>query len=71
MLAVPQLGLLVSPAPFYSEIAKQYNVPIEEDIVSDILADRELKSDTIHPNAAGYVKMAESIADLLKKSGAI
>jgi lysophospholipase L1-like esterase len=71
MLAVPQLGLLLDPAPFYSDIAKEFNVPIEEAVISDILTTRDLKSDSIHPNAAGYKKMAESVADLLKKSGAI
>lgn len=71
ILAVPQLGLLVDSAPFYSDIAKEYNVPIENDIISDILSDRGLKSDTIHPNAAGYSKMAEGVAVLLKESGAI
>ena len=71
LLSVPQLGLLIDPAPFYSEIAAAYKIPCENEIISDILATRGLKSDTIHPNAAGYKMLAESIAKLLHKSGAI
>lgn len=36
-----------------------------------LLADNSLKSDYIHPNAAGYRRLAESLVTLLKKSGAI
>ena len=32
-------------------------------VLRDILADRSLKSDEIHPNAAGYAKLAEAVAD--------
>lgn len=71
LVSVPQLGLLLDSAPFYREIATEYKIPCEDEIISDLLSDRGLKSDTIHPNATGYRMMAESIADLLKKSGAI
>ncbi len=71
LLAVPQLGLLLDPAPFYAEIAAEAGIPLEEEAITDVLADRRLKSDRIHPNAAGYRVIAESVAGLLKKSGAL
>jgi len=71
LIAVPALGLSVSPEPLYREISGEMAVPLEEKTISAILADRSLKSDIIHPNAAGYRRLAEAVADVLKKSGAI
>ncbi|OGP67935.1 MAG: arylesterase [Deltaproteobacteria bacterium RBG_16_44_11] len=71
LIAVPAPGLSLSPSPMYREIAKELSMPLEEKILSEVLADASLKSDLIHPNAAGYHRMAESVAALLKKSGAI
>lgn len=71
LIAVPSPGLTLSPPPLYRKIAKKMSVPIEENILSDVLAKNSLKSDLIHPNAAGYRLMAESIAALLRQSGAI
>jgi acyl-CoA thioesterase I len=71
LMAVPSLGLSLSPLPIYREIATELSLPIEEKILSTVLAESSLKSDHIHPNAAGYRRMAEALATLLKKSGAI
>ncbi len=71
LIAVPSLGFSVSPEPLYRDIAKELKIPLEEKTLSSILADSSLKSDLIHPNAAGYYRLAEAVANLLKKSGAI
>ena len=71
LIAVPGFSLSVSPEPMYKDIAKEFKIPLEEKTLSDILADNSLKSDYIHPNAAGYRRLAEAVAALLKKSGAI
>jgi lysophospholipase L1-like esterase len=71
LIAVPAPGLSLSPPSMYREIAKELSIPIEEETLSSILANSSLKSDYIHPNAAGYRRLAESIATLLHKSGAM
>ena len=71
LIAVPAPGLSLSPPSMYREIAKELFIPIEEEILSSILSNSSLKSDYIHPNAEGYRHLAESIATLLHKSGAI
>ena len=71
LIAVPGLSLSVYPESLYKDIAKEFKIPLEEKTLSDILSDNSLKSDLIHPNAAGYRHLAEAVAALLKKSGAI
>jgi len=71
LVAVPKPGLLPSAAEFYAAVAKEFGVPHEENALRKILTDNELKSDLVHPNAAGYAKLAEAIAALLKKTGAV
>lgn len=71
LIGVPRPGLLLSPARFYPEIARELNIPYEGDILADILSKGPLKSDTIHPNAEGYRKLAEAVAALLRTNKAI
>lgn len=71
IISVPSPGIALSPPPFYRETAAEMEIPFDEKTLAMVLSDSSLKSDYIHPNAAGYRKMAESIADLLKKSGAV
>jgi lysophospholipase L1-like esterase len=71
LVGVPRPALVTSAAAFYADLAKELDVPYEGRIVTDVLYQRDLKSDPIHPNAKGYRKMAEAIADLLRKAGAL
>ncbi len=72
LVGVPEPALfLLESAPFYLKIASDENIPLEKDILPEIESDNALKSDTIHPNAAGYRKFAQAIAGLLKHAGAI
>jgi len=71
LIGVPKPGLLPSPAAFYAEIAKDLRLPYEDAALKKILTDNALKSDLVHPNAAGYARLAEAVAALLKRAGAV
>ncbi len=68
MLAVPEPGLFLSAPDFYRDIAREAGIPFDGKIMCDILSDPQLKSDGVHPNAKGYAKMADAVADLIKRS---
>ena len=71
LIGTPEIGLTLTPPDFYAEIAKQSGIPYEGEVLTRILRNGDLKSDQIHPNAQGYRLMAERVADLLRKAGAI
>ena len=71
IVAVPSPALSLSPPSFYREVAEEVKVPFEGDVLTRVLSDGSLKSDYIHPNAAGYRELAGAIAALLRKSGAV
>lgn len=71
LIGTPEPGLTVTPAAFYEEIAKEFRIPYEGDVLGKILKDSRLKSDQIHPNAQGYRLMAERVHALLQKAGAL
>ena len=71
LIGVPAPGLFLSSADVYEEIADEYALPFEGDVVPEIESDSALKSDPIHPNADGYREMAEAIHELLQAARAL
>ena len=71
LVATPKPGFSVSSPDFYAAIAKEFSIPFNDNVVGSVLRDNALKSDLVHPNAQGYAQIAETLAKLLKKSGAI
>lgn len=71
LVGVPQPALITSAPEFYGELAKEFAVPYESKIVTSVLYSPELKADPIHPNAKGYRRIAEALAELLRRTGAI
>jgi lysophospholipase L1-like esterase len=71
LIAVPAPGIFLKAPSLYEDVAEEQGIPLEAEILETILSDGTLKSDYIHPNAAGYKLFAESIQSLLKKRGAV
>ena len=71
LIAVPAPGMSLRPLPLYAGIADEFGLAADLETVADILGDRALKSDYIHPNAAGYRRLALAVADLLRAAGAV
>jgi len=71
LIAVPKPGFGLDVPSFYAEIAADARIPLEGKTLERVLEKKSLKSDLIHPNAAGYRILAESLARLLRDCGAI
>jgi lysophospholipase L1-like esterase len=71
LVGVPEPGIMLSPPDLYTNLAEQFNLPYEDDVLSYIYRRASLKSDPIHPNARGYRKLAQSLAELLREGGAL
>jgi lysophospholipase L1-like esterase len=72
LLGVPRPALFgLESAPFYYELAERRQVVLEADIIPKVLSERDLKSDPIHPNAAGYRRIAEAVHRKLRDAGAL
>ena len=71
LVATPKPGFSISPPDFYAAIAKEFSIPFNDNALSSVLRDNALKSDLVHPNARGYTQIADAVAKLLKKAGAV
>lgn len=75
LIAVPRPSLAgavighLSDDPIYRELANNTETPLIEDILADVLSSNDLKSDHIHPNAAGYRKIAQGLQAELRELG--
>ncbi|MEX2479483.1 MAG: GDSL-type esterase/lipase family protein [Gammaproteobacteria bacterium] len=71
LIGVPRPGVFLSTAELYYDVANATATPLAEDILAEILGTATLKSDTIHPNAAGYRRLAEHLHERLVEFGAL
>lgn len=75
LVGMPSFNLLgaavgsLSDHPLYQELAEETGTPIVQEVVADVLAREDLKADPIHPNAAGYRQLADSLAVALRAQG--
>lgn len=71
LIGVPNFNLTLTVPPLYSEVAENFSIPIELEIIPELERNPKLKSDTIHPNSEGYKRLAKVIQQLLFSSGAL
>jgi len=71
LLAVPQKSLLLGAAPFYAELADEYQLVADNQLIGKLLRNPSYKSDQIHFNKAGYKALAEGVGELLRNNGAL
>ncbi len=71
LIGVPEPKIFGGAPDFYERLADEFALPYDGDTLNTVLKDNALKSDPIHPNAAGYEAIARELADLLKESGAL
>lgn len=75
LIAVPSFNPVaaalgnLSDDPLYVKVGEETQTPVIEDVLSDVLAKNTLKSDPIHPNAVGYKKLEEGLAEALESLG--
>lgn len=59
----------LSAPEFYLMVAEEYQVPLIEDAIPDVLSDPKLKGDPLHPNTEGHAVLAGKIFDALQAIG--
>ncbi len=68
LVGVPKLGFGLEVPKFYAAIAEEEGIPFEGEVLLDLLGDKSLKSDAIHPNETGYRLMAEAIYKVINEA---
>lgn len=53
-------------ADVFERIEDDYDLPVVEDTLGDILLDAGLKADPLHPNAEGHKVLAEAVAEVVE-----
>lgn len=75
LVAIPEVSAIraavgnLSDHPLYEKLAKETATPLITDVFSEVLSERDLKSDQIHPNAQGYAEVGKKMIESLKRLG--
>ncbi len=71
LLGVPEKNIFSDSALLYQELAEEYNLVFDGEIISDLMKSKKYKSDPIHFNTLGYRKLAKRIQEILEDNGAL
>ncbi len=69
LISVPNFSIFgLEPLSLYEELANEENIELIEGTLAYVLSQESLKSDYIHPNAAGYEYIANEIYEYLRSN---
>ena len=71
LIGVPKPGIWGRAPDLYKRLAREFDIPLNDEILGELETDPAMKSDPIHLNRQGYKKMAEAVAVLILEAGAI
>jgi lysophospholipase L1-like esterase len=71
LIGIPARKLFSNSAPFYAELAEEFQLVFDGTLIGSLQRSPSLKSDYVHFNAKGYRAMAESVYELLKEHGGL
>lgn len=77
LVSIPEFSPLMaavghlSDHPMYVRIAEETNTPLISNVFSEVLSERALKADQIHPNGQGYAQVAVKMKNALEALGYI
>lgn len=77
LVAIPEFSPLkaavghLADHPLYEALAKETNTPLVEAVFSEVLSESQLRSDQVHPNAAGYQMVGTKMTAALKQLGLV
>jgi acyl-CoA thioesterase I len=75
LVAIPAASPLMeavgnlSDHPIYEKISEETKTPLITEVFSEVLSNRSLKSDQIHPNAEGYAQVAIKMREAFHELG--
>ena len=71
LVSVPEKKLFAGSLTLYSNLADEFSIPLEEDIIPNLLMRPSMKSDYVHFNAQGYGELAKAVYKVMQESGAV
>lgn len=75
LLAIPEFSPLMaavgnlSDHPMYERVADETHTPLIAEVFSEVLSERALKADQVHPNGDGYAQVATKLEASLRELG--
>lgn len=67
LISVPKASISMPDMPQYRALADKHAIPLQNDVIREVLSKANLRSDPIHPNGKGYSHIADAVYKLIEK----